>query len=313
MKFRTEYKAVASASPIDLHRPVLLLGSCFADNIGAILRSHMVNAVVNPAGTLFNPQSIANVINAALDGVSPEYENHDGMWNSWLLPGEFSDSDRAEAEKKAASALAALRDALDTAGTIIVTFGTAIIYALARPPFTVVSNCHRRPSDTFFRDMLPVEAIAAAWDKCIERIRRNNPETRFIFTVSPVRHVKEGFHANTLSKSTLHLALATLERLHPACEYFPSFEIMNDDLRDYRFTGADMQHPTPEAVEYIYEKFSETYFTSSDRTLLEKADKLRRRLNHRPLHPDSDEARRFADETDRQLAALLASAPFLHP
>lgn len=312
MNFRTEYIPTAQP-PIDLRRPVLMMGSCFTDNVGGCLRRRMVNVCHNPTGTLFNPQSIANVINAALDGTRPEYINHDGIWNSWLLPSEFSSPDRDTALSLGEAAFASLHDALDTAGTIIVTFGTAIVYALTSPPFTVVSNCHKRPAATFFRDMLPVEAIVSVWDKLIERIRRTNPDVRFIFTVSPVRHLKEGFHANTLSKSTLHLAIAALERLHAQCGYFAAYEIMTDDLRDYRFCASDMQHPSPQAVDYIYGKFAETFFTDSDRKLLDRAEKLTRRREHRPLHPDSDDARRFADETEHQLSLLLTEAPWLRP
>lgn len=310
--FRTVYRPVRE-EPLDLRRPVLMMGSCFTDNIGAALRRRMADVVHNPAGTLFNPQSIANVINAALAGVTPEYVNHDGLWNSWLLPGEFSSPNPAEAAERGTKAMERLNEALHTAGTLIVTFGTAIVYSLAYPPFTVVTNCHKRPASEFFRDMLSPENIAAVWDRLITRLRNDNPDLRIIFTVSPVRHLKEGFHANTLSKSILHLAVERLVHLHERCGYFPAYEIVNDDLRDYRFFDRDLQHPSPQAVDYIYSMFEETYITEEDRKILARALKIRQRLEHRPLHPDSDQGRLFAAETQDHLKVLLTAAPWLRP
>ena len=309
--FRTPYRPQPSA-PLDLHKPVLMTGSCFTDNVGGQLRRRMVNVSHNPAGTLFNPQSICNVINAALDGVVPEYEDHGGLWNSWLLPGEFSSPDRDEAVRLGTDALARLADYARTAGTLIVPFGTAIVYALARPPFAVVSNCHKQPQAIFFRDLLTVETVTAAWDALITRLRSVNPSLRIIFTVSPVLHLKEGFHANAVSKSVLLLAVDRITSLHADCEYFPAYEIFSYDLRDYRFYADDMQHPSPAAVAYIYDLFEQTYVAPDDRKTLARALNLRQRTEHRPLHPETEAARRFADDTASLLRDFLSLYPYLH-
>lgn len=303
----------APAEALSLQRPWLMLGSCFTGNIGSRLRRRMVNVAVNPTGILFNPLSIAAVVRRALDGKEPEYELHGDLWNSWMLPGEFSSTDRDEALRLGREAFATLREALMSASTMIITFGTAIIYALARPPYSVVANCHKRPAAEFIRDMLPPAEIIRVWGELLSDLRLRRPDLRIIFTVSPVRHLKEGFHANTLSKATLQLAIAGILRECPGAEYFPAYELLNDDLRDYRFYAEDMTHPSPTAVDYIYRRFEETYLSEADRKTLDEALALRRRLEHRPLHPDTDAARRFAAETDRLLTAFLAAHPRLHP
>lgn len=312
----TEFRTLCiptPSEPLSLSRPWLMLGSCFTGNIGARLRQRMVNVAVNPTGILFNPLSIAAVIRRALDGKEPEYEQHGEMWNSWMLPGEFSSPNADEARRLGREAFATLRESLMSASTLIVTFGTAIIYALARPPYSVVANCHKRPAAEFIRDMLPPAEIVRVWGELLRDLTLRRPDLRIIFTVSPVRHLKEGFHANTLSKATLQLAVAGILRECPAAEYFPAYEILNDDLRDYRFYADDMAHPSPLAIDYIYSRFEETYLSESDRRLLDEAMTLRRRLDHRPLHPDSEAARRFAADTERLLTDFLAAHPHLKP
>lgn len=310
--FRTPWRPEGSVAPIDLSRPMLLLGSCFAANIGSRLRYDMAPATVNPTGTLFNPQSIANVCLAALHGATSEYELHGELWDSWLLPTEFSSPDRPTAEKAGADALQTLREALLASGTLIVTFGTAVVYVLTRPPYPVVSNCHKQPSSLFVRDMLSVQNVVSTWQALVEEVRQVNPSLRIIFTVSPVRHVRDGMHVNTLSKATLQLAVDTLVRTLPDCDYFPAYEIMLDDLRDYRWCAEDMAHPSPEAADYIYRLFCDTLFTADDRKALEKGHTLRTRLCHRPLHPDTHAAARFAEDTKEMADRFLADHPLFY-
>lgn len=311
--FRTVYRAVPSPMPLSPEGRMLLLGSCFTDNVGAELRRRMVPASVNPTGTLFNPLSIARVITAALDSLVPKYEEHDGHWDSWLLPGKFSAETRDEAEALGNAALTELCEELYEADTLIVTFGSAIVYALARPPYDVVANCHKQPSSTFFRDMLAPSNIAAEWIPLLARLRSINPRLRVILTVSPVRHLREGFRSNSLSKATLLLAAEQICRATDACDYFPAYEIVTDDLRDYRFYADDMAHPSRQAVEYVYSLFEQTYFDAAGRALLDEALSLRRRLEHRPLHPGSDEDVRFRAATADALEAFLTAHPAMKP
>lgn len=301
---------IKSAKPLSLDR-ILLLGSCFTNNIGERLQRHMVNASVNPTGILFNPESIRTVIDFALDNKPIIAESSQGNYFSWLLSGDFTHTDKDIFLSKAEEAFSTLRNDLTNAKTLIVTFGTAIVYALMQPPFIVVANCHKQPSHLFMRDMLTSGAIVAGWQKTIARLRLINPELRIIFTVSPVRHIKEGFHANTISKSILHIAIDTLTRTIENCEYFPAYELMLDDLRDYRFCAEDMAHPSSQAADYIFNRFVETYFTEQDKKLLANAAKLTRRLQHRTLRPDTQDAIEFANETQRLVAEFLTANPQL--
>lgn len=311
--FRTVFKPEPAAEPLDLTRPVLLMGSCFADNIGSRLRRDMIDAIVNPAGTLFNPLSISSVCEMALSGEIPSYEQHGELWDSWWLPTEFSSPDADKAQQAAATAMSRLRQALRTAGTMIVTFGTAVVYLLAEKPYPVVSNCHRQPSSRFLRDMVTPENIVTAWQEFIDIVRRENPTLRFIFTVSPVRHVRDGMHINTLSKATLQLAVDRLLRSHENCHYFPAYEIMLDDLRDYRWCDRDMAHPSPQAADYIYSLFCRTWLSETDRKMVERARCLRSRMDHRLLHPDTKTAAAFVQATADMLAALQREYPCLRP
>ena len=309
--FRTVCRIAPSPQPLDPEEDVLLLGSCFAENIGSRMRRAMLPATVNPTGILFNPESVRTVIEFALSGEKVTPQQDGDLWFSWLLSGDFTCTDRETFQEQADAAMQRLRTGVATAKTLIVTFGTAIVYVLAEPPFTAVANCHKQPSRLFVRDMLTPQAIAAPWHRLIERLRVLNPGLRIIFTVSPVRHLKEGQHANTLSKSILHLAVDMLTHALENVEYFPAYELLIDDLRDYRFCTEDLAHPTPQAADYIFARFRETYYSEASRRLLNEAESLRRRLDHRFLHPESAAAADFRQETARLLAAFQAAHPRL--
>lgn len=295
MLFRTEYKARRQPLTLTPDRPLVLMGSCFSDRIGAVMRRCGWDACSNPCGTLFNPSSIASHLLGENYSVEPE-----GF--SFSFPAAFTTRDSMDQGR------GLLRSALERSQALIVTFGTAIVY---EKDARIVANCHKRPASQFRRRMLAVEEIVELWIRVVAELRKRNPELAVVLTVSPVRHVREGFEENSASKATLLLACRRLCAGLPAAFYFPSFEIVTDDLRDYRFFESDMVHPSPVAVEYIWEKFRQTYLDAGGDALIAAGEALRRRLEHRPLHPGSPEAEAFGRETERVKSELLASHPAL--
>lgn len=285
MNFRTEYRPAISSLELDPQRPALLLGSCFADNVGRRMRRSLWDATVNPCGTLFNPLSMAAAVGFALGDAVPSapWPDADGIWRSWDFPTQFADTSVEGCREKCLRAVDALREALTRSRLLVATFGTSIIYTLASQPGRVVANCHKQPARLFETRRVPAAETARIWISLIERIREVNPDLDVVITVSPVRHVKDGFARNARSKAELLLAAEMIEGATERCAYFPAFEIMTDDLRDYRFYAADMVHPSAEAEEYIFEKFCETFIPEAGRRLLREGVALARLCAHRPL------------------------------
>lgn len=286
MKFRTEIEPKPFTRKIDHTRRGFSVGSCFADRIAGRLQRAKFPIVSNPAGVLYNPASIADLLEA--DATAP------------LLVG---------------------------ADWVLITFGTAWVY---EENGRVVANCGKRPAHIFTRRRLSVEEITERFDALLGngngQIDGNgrgddNGATRskgagalhgkqVIFTVSPVRHLKDGFEENSLGKAILRLAIAQIVEKHPdAAGYFPAFEILNDDLRDYRFFGADLVHPSAEAVEYIWEKFSSAAFDAETLKLLPQIENVVRATEHRPFAPDTDEHRTFRRKMLAEARDLAARRP----
>lgn len=284
MKFRTEYTPAANPGiRLTPSMPLLFIGSCFSVNIGTRLERMMWRTVVNPCGVLYNPASIAMSITKAIDGETPrmEYNESSGLWFSWDFSTLFSSPRREEAERRTAEGMVALKERVADSGALLVTFGTAWIYELEDG--MVVANCHKRPAKMFRRRLMGVDEITGLWSPLIERLKALNPGIKIIFTVSPVRHLADGFAGNLRSKARLILACEELSRL-PGCDYFPAYEILTDDLRDYRFYADDLLHPTEFAADYIMEKFIATYVPEEEFPHLQQGIKEYKRLNHRNLH-----------------------------
>ena len=254
MELMTKIDIPVSNWEIDYRDHILLLGSCFANNMNAKLEEYFFQTKANPTGTLYNPISIA-------------HHMHD--------------------------------DEVLTADVIIVTFGTAWVYELNGQ---VVDNCQKRPASIFVRRRLTVDDIVSAWRPILERYR----EKRFIFTVSPIRHIKDGLHENQISKGILLQAVDQIVRgsIAPAA-YFPSYEILMDELRDYRFYASDMLHPSETAINYLWEKFRHTYiYSPRTRDSMHELHQLWLNEQHRSLHPDSEEDREFRRKVEVQRTTL---------
>ena len=300
MKLYTSVEITPSARKIGYGDKILLLGSCFADNIGAKLNEHYFQATINPLGTLYNPASIAlSLTDTCFPITDSQIIYHNGLWHSMLHHGSFSSVDKVEMMARCQQSRAELQQALHEATTVIVTFGTAWVYEMDGK---VVANCHKLPANRFTRRCLTVNEIVDIWKPIVQNIS----EKHWIFTVSPIRHIKDGLHANQISKAIL---LQAVERLgHP---YFPSYEIMLDELRDYRFYAEDMVHPSSVAVEYIWQRFVETYMTIDTQKEMRMLNQLWRDRQHRFLHPESPEAKAFQDQLNQRINLLQSSYPWI--
>ena len=313
MRFRTEIKDERSEIQLEPFREVIMIGSCFADNIAARMRQTLWPAY-NPFGMLYNPLSIHKTLENLL--LMPEqdaidfFEDSvfcvDGMYFSWMFDSRMHGKSRDELILKHKDMRREVRERMTHIDTVFVTFGTAWCYALEEAydeefkSLNVVANCHKQPARLFRRFRLTQAEILSHWTYLIDGLHHFYPDLRFVFTVSPVRHLKDGIHENTLSKAILHLAIEQLCRQYKGCSYFPAFELLNDDLRDYRFYAADMAHPSDQAVEYIWEHFQQTFMSDATRQAVAEGERLYKRLNHRPITGVSDPD--FQSETDRLLS-----------
>lgn len=286
MKFRTEYKVSKKIINLQPGLPVVLLGSCFSQNISGKMREHGWEAV-NPASTLYNPSSIAKAIELMLSGDKGREIFEDslfefsGIWHSKYFDSTFSSRNRTDSIEEFIMRQKQFLTKLNAGQQLIVTFGTSICYHDVESR-EAVGNCHKQPSVKFYRRRMKIEEIVGLWSEIIEELNERFPELKLIFTVSPVRHLKEGFEGNSRSKAVLQLCVEEICEKYPQCGYFPAYEILNDDLRDYRFYAEDLVHPSAEAIEYIWEKFIETYVESEGLRILEEGAKKIKAVSHRP-------------------------------
>lgn len=279
--FRTEISITPSKTPIRRDERLVLLGSCFADSVGSLLVRDGFNASVNAMGALYNPLSMARTVGRALDGTAYSVTDltvRDGVAHCLDYESRRQDADAERLLDRLNADFFGFSARLREAETVILTFGTAWIFTLNETG-TVVGNCHKLQASEFTRSRATVDDIVSAWQPLFNAMA----DKRFILTVSPVRHLADGLHGNQLSKAVLLLAVERLCRLCPNAQYFHSYEIALDDLRDYRFYAPDMKHLSDTAVEYIYSHFCKTYFTPQTLRDAEAARRDARRALHRNI------------------------------
>lgn len=314
MELRTTVNIDPPQYRITYNDPVMFIGSCFATSIGKKLETGRFPVMINPSGTVYNPVSVSNTLESTTSG--KKYGQADihifgGRWLSFNHYTDFS-SDTPESllhkMNKTAEEAAMF---LARAKYLFITFGTARIYKLNLNG-KIVSNCHKLPSGEFSRELLSVGSIVKIWNTHLDDLQSRFPDLKVIFTISPVRHWKDGPHGNQISKSVLFLAVEELLN-HPSSPgYFPAYEIMMDDLRDYRFYSDDMLHPSTLAVDYIWESFMKCYFDSATSQLWQEVSKIARAMEHRMVTESIAEKRKFAGRMLEKIDSLSVKAPFIN-
>lgn len=290
----------------------LMIGSCFAENIGNRLLQSRFRATVNPTGIVYNPLAMARVLELLLQErrlvADDLWQTGSGIWGSPWHHGRFSDADPERCLQRINESLAQGSRALRQARVLCITWGTAWAYTHIERN-VVVANCHKLPEKAFRRERLTVEEIVACYRPLLQRIRAENPGVAILFTVSPIRHWKEGAHGNQLSKATLLLAIDRLRQEFPETAYFPAYELVLDELRDYRFYGPDMLHLSETAVDYIWEKFSGVFFSPETRETMRQVQRIEKGLSHRPFNATSAAYREHLLGLQEQLDALAKRDP----
>ncbi|MFN6944014.1 MAG: GSCFA domain-containing protein [Cytophagaceae bacterium] len=297
--FRTELRIAKSPIQLDHNSGIITIGSCFSNVIGKKLEYLKFNVSINPFGIIYNPVSIFSILEKSIENTQPPDESfleRDGIWYNFDLHSEISGTSKDEVLKTYNQRSQTLRKELSDADILTITLGTSFIYK-RKANMLPVANCHKIPATEFVKHLLAPEEIIQAFRQSYELIKKLNPGIKIIFTLSPVRHIKDSIPLNSVSKSILRYAIHKITETFSACEYFPSYELMIDDLRDYRFYGKDMIHPSEVAEEYIWEKFSESYFPEETRKINKEWKKTLKAIHHKPFHPSSENHHRFVKET----------------
>lgn len=306
MEFRTVVDIGPLAEKLDYDSRILMLGSCFAENIGEKLKYYRFATELNPCGIVYNPMSVANVLKLIAEDYRFQEEDlweNAGKWVSLYHHGSFSSEDKQVCLSRINGRLKKAAEGLRHARLLLITFGTSWVYR-HKASDSIVANCHRFPSADFERYRLSPGEIVREYKALIARLREICPHLKVVFTVSPIRHWKDGAHGNQLSKAVLLLAVEELVQQIPEVYYFPSYEIVMDELRDYRFYGEDMLHLSSQAVEYIWERFRDTWISPSVEALMKRIDKLNKKLAHRPFAPQSEEYEIFRQQIRQEIEAL---------
>lgn len=311
MEFRTELKIEPSEKKIHHKVRILSMGSCFADVIGTSLKNHKFSAMVNPFGTIFNPISISKLLKLSLD--QQPLPDHSYLcpvdrWQNYHVHSSIFGSTKEDLNYQINNILTTLHFELLHVDYLIITLGTSLVYRLKESGDTV-ANCHKMPGSNFTKILLSPEEITLSLKESLAAIKKTNPKVEVILTVSPVRHIKDTLPMNSASKAILRYACHTLSVELPFCQYFPAYEILNDDLRDYRFYKEDMIHPTKQAEDYIWEKFSQSYFSDETRKVNSELNMLIKALNHKPYNPDSITYKNFVTSTLNQAIRLSELLP----
>lgn len=305
MKFRTEITITPSLNKIDQHKRVFSIGSCFAHNVAARLLRSGVDTLSNPLGELYNPLSIEACIGRLLGGerLTPEELHQRGdMWFSYHTHGSFDTTDREALLERIDRAVEEGQKALLGADYVIVTLGTSWVYERGGE---VVANCHKMPAEEFTRRRLSLEEVVGSLERVVDMVAPR----KVILTISPIRHLADGLEGNAISKALLRVAVDEVVRRREGVSYFPAYEILVDDLRDYRFYAEDMTHPSEVAVEYVWECFCRCFMEESARGVGEAFGRLADAASHRPLHPESGEYKRFRETMLSRAEALRREYP----
>jgi lysophospholipase L1-like esterase len=302
-----------SINQIDYTSNIILLGSCFSENIGDKFAFYKFQSVQNPFGILFHPKAIENLISNAIN--LKEYTEDDifflnERWHCFEAHSSVSTENKEELLNNLNSSISRTLKQLKQSSHIVITLGTAWTYRHITSD-TTVANCHKVPQKKFLKELLPVDEITENLDAIVSLIKSVNPNASTLFTVSPVRHLKDGFIQNQQSKS--HLISAVHQVINSRnVSYFPSYEIMMDELRDYRFYAEDMIHPNQTAINYIWERFSEVWVSDKAKKTMQEVANIQNGLLHRPFNPNSTQHQQFLENLSLKIEKLQKEYPFIH-
>ncbi len=314
MKFRTELRPVAVPAPITHQQKLFAMGSCFAGHIATKLKKHKFKVSLNPFGIIYNPISIANNLKRLLAKEpfrQDELIYHQEKWISLSHHGQYALKKPDEALLHINNDFRKGQNDLDNANILILTLGTGYIYEYG-PERKIVANCHKLPASAFQKRLLTVAEIVEVLSTFFENFLARKPGRKIIMSVSPVRHLRDGMIENQRSKATLHLATAQLQQTFEQVYYFPAYELLMDDLRDYRFYNPDLLHPSDMAIDYIWEFFSHTWFDETGRKLNQQIEKILKAAQHRPLNPQSKSHLQFVHTQIELIRDLQKQYPELN-
>jgi len=299
MELRTTFAIEKSRYKITYNDPVIFTGSCFATEIGKQLEAGKMQVMINPSATLYNPVSVFNTLEAAISGrqyTIGDIYNNKGTWFSFDHYTDFSSEDPEDLLNKINKAGVDSHNFISGARFLFITFGTARVYRWKKSG-SIVSNCHRIPAAEFTNELLSISDIVSLWNSELTKLKSHFPDLKVVFTISPVRHWKDGAHGNQISKSVLLLSVEELLKHPSGPEYFPAYELLMDDLRDYRFYNDDMLHPSSSAINYIWQKFEDCYFDHRTIEIRHEIIKITKACRHRLTGA--------ADRKKKEFAALM--------
>lgn len=300
--FRTPIQPQESNLKIDARDGIFTIGSCFSDAMGTFLHKHKFEVLVNPFGTIFNPTSIFKLLSSSSVDEERIVVRNDAYYH-YDFHSALTGANRQQLVDTLESAKEKSRSFLANCQWLIITFGTAMVYKLNEDGSTV-ANCHKLPQALFTKTMLTLEDIQDDFARMYGSLHNDNEQLNIILTVSPVRHTRDGLQQNSLSKALLRVACHNLSETYDNVHYFPSYEIVMDDLRDYRFYKPDMIHPNETAEEYIWDMFQQTYFDQKTKTFIKEWGSICNALNHKPFRPDSEGHQKFLRDTLAKLASF---------
>ncbi len=315
--FFLPYTIPVASIPIRHRDKVLLSGSCFTEHIGNRMLEGKMHILSNPQGILFNPLSIAAGLRAGIEGkvyTAGDLFHWNELWNSWDFHSRFSHTDQEAALFAMNTAVRQTTAFLQEAQWLIITFGSAYQYfttTLSGSAGYGVANCHKAPGNWFEKKLLSAEVLENTWKELLKDLHHFNPNLQIIFTVSPVRHIRDGLTENNRSKARLLELAHRLTELHGQSQYFPAYELVIDVLRDYRFFEQDMAHPGSQAVQYVWERFTETFIGKEDNELLYKIREIATAMQHRPRFPDTAAAAAFRERFWHKTKSLKEQFPYL--
>jgi len=310
-RFRTELQLASSKIEISQQTPLLTIGSCFSDTIGGRLVANKFTTLVNPFGTVYNPIPLHHLLTRSIEHTYPStssYINHRGLWANYEFHSRFNATTQEGVEHQIRDTIDQTNAFLQKARILIITYGSAFIYR-RNDTGESVANCHKVPAGNFKKSLLDVNEIVQDFHQLHRTIKLNTNIEQIVVTISPVRHIRDSLEQNSVSKAILRVACQSFTERFTDVTYFPAFEIMMDDLRDYRFYKSDLIHPSDLAEDYLWEKFSGVYFSDETRQLLERWQEISKALQHKPFQPGTLHHRDFLVNTLARLEAIRSFMP----